>query len=229
MFYHQFIQNYGTNVETLTNVLINEENQINVQIHEENDNKLKINADGLFNSLNKVPGSSILKNLLETLNEDILARLEPIYQQEGIVLKENRKLLEVISYLVKAKYYALALTLKQIVEKEENEKKENIVDLLNIENSIKLDISNEELNKIKLIEENFVKIGNLLDELANKLFDKCNGMILRNLGYKNKKMFVIELKEEMSKMIEEIDFKCKLMIFVVHKSTIKQRIICGGG
>ena len=206
MFYHQFIQNYGTNVETLTNVLINEENQINVQIHEENDNKLKINADGLFNSLNKVPGSSILKNLLETLNEDILARLEPIYQQEGIVLKENRKLLEVISYLVKAKYYALALTLKQIVEKEENEKEENIVDLLNIENSIKLDISNEELNKIKLIEGNFVKIGNLLDELANKLFYKCNGK------FEDRNEFIFKMKEEMSKMIAALDFNCELLI-----------------
>lgn len=206
MFYHQFIQNYGTNVETLTNVLINEENQINVQIHEENDNKLKINADGLFNSLNKVPGSSILKNLLETLNEDILARLEPIYQQEGIVLKENRKLLEVISYLVKAKYYALALTLKQIVEKEENEKEENIVDLLNIENSIKLDISNEELNKIKLIEGNFVKIGNLLDELANKLFYKCNGK------FEDRNEFILKMKEEISKMIAALDFNCELLI-----------------
>uniref|UniRef100_A0A1I8BLG5 Uncharacterized protein n=1 Tax=Meloidogyne hapla TaxID=6305 RepID=A0A1I8BLG5_MELHA len=124
--------------------------------------------------------------------------------------KIQQKLLKFFSYFVQAKYYALALTLKEIVMKDKNEEEnKNISEFLKNGNLIKLDISDEELNKIKLIEENFVLIENLMNELIseNQLFDKCNSMILQKLGY-NKNDFVLKLKKEMSKMIMNLDFKC---------------------
>jgi len=91
--------------------------------------------------------------------------------------------------------------------KENEKEEENIYENLN---SIKLNISEEEINKISLIENNFVLIENSLKELSGDLFEKCNGMILQKLGY-TKNEFVSQLLEEMSKIMWNLDFKCILL------------------
>uniref|UniRef100_A0A914M6V4 Uncharacterized protein n=1 Tax=Meloidogyne incognita TaxID=6306 RepID=A0A914M6V4_MELIC len=87
--------------------------------------------------------------------------------------------------------------------KENEKEEENIYENLN---SIKLNISEEEMSKINLIENNFVLIENALKDLSGDLFEKCNGMILQKLGY-NKDKFVSQLAEEMNKIMWNLDFK----------------------
>jgi len=91
--------------------------------------------------------------------------------------------------------------------KENEKEEENIYENLN---SIKLNISEEEMSKINLIENNFVLIENALKDLSGDLFEKCNGMILQKLGY-NKDKFVSQLAEEMNKIMWNLDFKCMLL------------------
>ncbi|CAK5032557.1 unnamed protein product [Meloidogyne enterolobii] len=92
--------------------------------------------------------------------------------------------------------------------KENEKEEENIYENLH---SIKLNISEEDMSKISLIENNFVLIENSLKDLSgdSKLFEECNGMILLKLGY-DKNEFVSQLVEEMSKIMWNLDFKCML-------------------
>nr|CAD2163149.1 unnamed protein product [Meloidogyne enterolobii] len=89
--------------------------------------------------------------------------------------------------------------------KENEKEEENIYENLH---SIKLNISEEDMSKISLIENNFVLIENSLKDLSgdSKLFEECNGMILLKLGY-DKNEFVSQLVEEMSKIMWNLDFK----------------------
>ncbi|CAK5088626.1 unnamed protein product [Meloidogyne enterolobii] len=97
---------------------------------------------------------------------------------------------------------------KQIVMKENKKDEKGITE--NLE-SIQLNISGEEMNKINSVESNFVLIEELLKKLSgdSNLFEKCNEMILEKLGY-NKNEFVSQLVEEMSKIMWDLDFKCML-------------------
>uniref|UniRef100_A0A915NNV4 Uncharacterized protein n=1 Tax=Meloidogyne floridensis TaxID=298350 RepID=A0A915NNV4_9BILA len=203
MDYYNFLQNYGTNIKIL-----------------ENNGGIEIKSK-LFNALTEKNGkSSFILHILETINEKIVDNIyssfdklktkkgftfTSLIKQSSTVQEDETLQKELIKFfepLIKAKYYALALKLKQIVMKE-NEKEESIYENLN---SIKLNISEEEMSKINLIENNFVLIENALKDLSGDLFEKCNGMILQKLGY-NKDKFVSQLAEEMNKIMWNLDFK----------------------
>uniref|UniRef100_A0A915M121 Uncharacterized protein n=1 Tax=Meloidogyne javanica TaxID=6303 RepID=A0A915M121_MELJA len=176
----------------------------------------------LFDALKEKNGkSSFILHILETINEKIVDNIysslrklktkkgfsfTSLIKQSSVVQEDEilqKGLIQFFEPLIQAKYYALALTLKQIVMKENEKEEENIYENLN---SIKLNISEEEINKISLIENNFVLIENSLKDLSGDLFEKCNGMILQKLGY-TKNEFVSQLLEEMSKIMWNLDFK----------------------
>nr|CAD2166488.1 unnamed protein product [Meloidogyne enterolobii] len=182
--YYNFLQNYGTNLEIFTNILKTDKFKIQIKIIE-NNGGTEIKSK-LFDALKEKNGkSSFILHILETINEKIVdniySSLRKLKTKKGFsftslikqssVVQENetlqKGLIQVFEPLIQAKYYALALALKQIVMKENEKEEENIYENLN---SIKLNISEEEMNKISINENNFVLIENSLKELSGDLF-----------------------------------------------------------
>uniref|UniRef100_A0A915PHQ3 Uncharacterized protein n=1 Tax=Meloidogyne floridensis TaxID=298350 RepID=A0A915PHQ3_9BILA len=171
-----------------------------------------------FNLTGNVNGYSILLHLIENINEKSEGKFYQIFNRltkneefsyKNLFKKSTKgeeifqqNLSKFFSNFVQAKYFALALALKQIVKVEEEE---NISEILKNGNLIKLDISEEEIKKIKLIEGNFVLIENLMNNLS--INEICNLMILEKIGY-NKNEFKLNLEREMRKLMLDLDFKC---------------------
>ncbi|CAK5114204.1 unnamed protein product [Meloidogyne enterolobii] len=180
MSYNRFIEHYGENIVAFTNALTNVENLVNIKIENK---KVKITNDKFYNELNKVPGSSILKELIEEINDGIMVKLGKLIR-EMIENQKKNDLIVFISNHLRAAYLALALALNHGVEKVDD-----------IESKVKiiiLKISNEQLDKIKSI--NFDSIKKLLDEISIKLS-------------KQHIDFVNDLINEMINLINDVDFK----------------------
>nr|CAD2181882.1 unnamed protein product [Meloidogyne enterolobii] len=155
MSYNRFIEHYGENVKAFTNALTNVENLVNIKI---DNKKVIITNDKLFNELNKVPGSSILIDLIEKINDGILVQLNTLITGK-INNQKGNDLIIFISNHLRAAYLALSLALNHVVEKlDDNESKDKV---------IVLKISNEQLDKIKSI--NFDSIKKLFNEISIKL------------------------------------------------------------
>lgn len=146
MSYNRFIEHYGENIVAFTNALTSVEN-LNIKIDKK---KVKISNDKMFNDLNKVPGSSVVKDIIEEINNDILEKLDP--QSFGRIKINNRKMEDLIAFssnYLNAKYLALALALNQVVG--------NGDDNVNKKKIMLLNISNEQLDKIKSINFDSIK------------------------------------------------------------------------
>nr|CAD2203515.1 unnamed protein product [Meloidogyne enterolobii] len=182
MSYNRFIEHYGEIIVAFTNALTNVENLVNIQIYNK---KVKITNDKLFNELNKVSGSSILKELIEGINDEILVQLGKL--NTGMIKNHNEKdSILFSSNHLRAKYLALAIALNHVVEKvDDNESKVKV---------IILNISNEQLDKIKSV--NFDSVKKLLDEISIKLSKQHSD-------------FVNDLINEMINLINDVDFKCE--------------------
>ncbi|CAK5122587.1 unnamed protein product [Meloidogyne enterolobii] len=189
MSYKRLIEHYGENVKAFTNALINVENLVNIQI---DNKKVKITNNKLFNELNKVPGSSILKNLIGEINDGILGQLNKL--NTGMIKNHNEKdsILFSSNYL-RAAYIALALALNQVVGKDDNENKNKV---------ILLEISNKQLATIKSI--NFDSIKKLLKEMFIKLFEQYK---VNESNQDND--FANDLVNEMINLINDVEFKCE--------------------
>jgi len=197
MSYNRFIEHYGENIVAFTNALTSVEN-LNIKIDKK---KVKISNDKMFNDLNKVPGSSVVKDIIEEINNDILEKLDP--QSFGRIKINNRKMEDLIAFssnYLNAKYLALALALNQVVG--------NGDDNVNKKKIMLLNISNEQLDKIKSI--NFDSIKKSLNEMSIKLFDKYKGS--RSTKPNN---FANELVNEMINLINDVDFKCEYYLFFI--------------
>ncbi|CAK5128889.1 unnamed protein product [Meloidogyne enterolobii] len=182
MSYNRFIEHYGENIIAFTNALTNVENLVDIKIESK---KVKITNDKLFNELNKVPGSSILKDLIKGINDGILLQLGKLNTGKINEQKGNDLILFISNHL-RAAYLALALALNHVVEKvDDNEIKVKV---------IILKISNVQLDKIKSV--NFDSIKKLLDEISIKLSKQHSD-------------FVNDLINEMINLINNIDFKCE--------------------
>nr|CAD2174550.1 unnamed protein product [Meloidogyne enterolobii] len=182
MSYNRFIEHYGENIVAFTNALTNVENLVNIKIENK---KVKITNDKLFNELNKVPGSSILKDLIGKVNVSISRQLDKLNTGK-INEQKGNDLIVFISNHLRAAYLALALALNHVVEKvDDNEIKVKV---------IILKISNVQLDKIKSI--NFDSIKKLLDEISIKLSKQHSD-------------FVNDLINEMINLINDVDFKCE--------------------
>ncbi|CAK5129518.1 unnamed protein product [Meloidogyne enterolobii] len=180
MSYNRFIEHYGENVKAFTNALTNIENLVNIKIENK---KVKITNDKLFNALNKVPGSSILKDLIKGIDDGILLQLGKLNTGK-INEQKGNDLIVFISNHLRAAYLALALALNHVVEKvDDNEIKVKV---------IILKISNVQLDKIKSV--NFDSIKKLLDEISLKLSKQHSD-------------FVNDLINEMINLINDVDFK----------------------
>ncbi|CAK5121138.1 unnamed protein product [Meloidogyne enterolobii] len=187
MSYKRFIEQYGENVKAFTNALINVENLVNIKI---DNKKVIITNDKLFNELNKVPGSSILKNLIGEINDGILGQLNKL--NTGMIKNHNEKdsILFSSNYL-RAAYIALALALNQVAGKDDNENRNKL---------ILLEISNEQLATIKSI--NFDSIKKLLKEMSIKLFEQYK---VNESNQDND--FANDLVNEMINLINDVEFK----------------------
>ncbi|CAK5129347.1 unnamed protein product [Meloidogyne enterolobii] len=190
MSYNRFIEHYGENIVAFTNALTCVENLFNIKIDKK---KVKISNDKMFIDLNKVPGSSVVKNLIEEINNDILDKLDS--KSFGRIKINNQKMEDLIAFssnYLYAKYLALALALNQAVGKGDDKENKNKL--------ISLKISDEQLDKIKSI--NFDSIKKLLDKMSIKLFDKYKG----SKSNQNSD-FVNDLINEMINLINDVDFK----------------------
>jgi len=182
MSYNRFIEHYGENVVAFTNALTNVESLVNIKT---DNKKVIITNDKLFNALNKVPGSSILIDLIEKINDGILVQLNTLITGK-INNQKGNDLIIFISNHLRAAYLALSLALNHVVEKlDDNESKDKV---------IVLKISNEQLDKIKSID--FDSIKKLLDEISIKLSKQHSD-------------FVNDLINEMINLINDVNFKCE--------------------
>uniref|UniRef100_A0A915N823 Uncharacterized protein n=1 Tax=Meloidogyne javanica TaxID=6303 RepID=A0A915N823_MELJA len=158
MSYNRFIEHYGENVVAFTNALTNVESLVNIKT---DNKKVIITNDKLFNALNKVPGSSILIDLIEKINDGILVQLNTLITGK-INNQKGNDLIIFISNHLRAAYLALSLALNHVVEKlDDNESKDK--------NAFKP-------NSSYLIRKKRRCYGNCLD-----LSHKANAMILHGI------------------------------------------------